>query len=460
MAKVNKPIDEASETAKVSSPTRAQENEKAMKLVMEMLEGKFTDIRPQLDLTSELGFTYPTVEQALGVKGKEVVPILESLAEKGIVRKDFFERLLRCPQCQSMNLRPATHCPKCGSGNIERGRVFEHFVCGYVGLEDEFTVKGRYLCPKCKVELRTIGTDYQSLGLLRKCYDCNEVFSTPALKWRCMKCSSLTAEDKVIEVNIYSYALNEAKRGWLEFELKPKHQLIEFLKQLGYEVSENATVKGRSGAEHKIDILATKDNGIISYNIAIGVEVAGDEIGLGEIFAFDDKAYDAGIHDKILVVLPGLRREAEKFASQQRIKVLEVKDLETVLSGSAPPPAEIKREPFEFRSKSKLIKYLRQYGYEVKENAALKGRSGAEHKIDILATRDEGIVIHHIAIGIEMAEEPVGLDRVFDFDDKAYDIGILDKAIIAIPGLTKEAKQFAQRQKIRVFEVKELEPSG
>ena len=39
-------------------------------------------------------------------------------------------------------------------------------------------------------------------------------------------------------------------------------------------------------------------------------------------------------------------------------------------------------------------------------------------------------------------------------------LGILDKALIAVPGLTKEARQFAQRQKIRVFEVKELEPSS
>ena len=458
MAEVNKPISNNPEASETPLPQKLLENEKAMKLLTEMLAGKIADIRPQLDYSSEQGFIYPAAEQTLGIKGKEVVSILESLADKGILRKDFFERLLRCPQCQAVNLRPTTHCPKCGSGNIARGRVLEHFVCEYVGLEEEFVVKGRYMCPKCKVELRTIGSDYQSLGLLRKCRDCDEVFNIPVIKWRCLNCSSLTAEDKVIEVNIYSYGFNEAKRSWLEFELKPKLQLVEFLRERGYEVKENATVKGRSGAEHSIDILATRDNGIVTYNIAIGVKVAGDEIGLGEIFDFDDKAYDSGIHDKILVVLPALRREAEKFASQQRIKVLEMRDLETVLTSAPQPAKEAKREPFEFESKSKLIKYLKQQGYEVKENATVKGRSGAEHSIDILATKDDGIVTHHIAIGIEIAAEPIGLDKVFDFDDKAYDIGILDKAFIAVPGLTPEAKQFAQRQRIRVFEAKALEP--
>lgn len=458
MAEVNKPTNNPG--AAETPPTTGGDDEKAMKLVAEMLSGKIIDVRPQLDYASELGFTYPIVEQTLGVKTKKVVSILDSLVDKDILRKNFFERLLRCPQCRSLNLRPTTHCPKCGSGNIARGRVLEHFVCGYVGLEDEFLAKGRFICPKCKVELRTIGSDYQSLGLLRKCHDCNEVFNIPAIKWRCLKCSSLTAEDKVIEANIYSYTLNEAKRGWLEFELKPKRELIEFLVERGYEVMENATVKGRSGAEHRIDILATRDDGIVTYNIAIGVEVAGDEIGLGEIFDFDDKAYDSGIHDKILVVVPGLRREAEKFASQQRIKVLEVRDLETVLASLPQPSVEVKKEPFEFKSKQKLINYLKRSGYEVKENTTLKGRTGAEHEIDVLATRDDGIVTHRIAIGIEVATEPIGLDKVFDFDDKAYDIGILDKAFIAVPELTPEAKQFAQRQRIKVFEAEALEPSS
>jgi len=455
---VNKPVEPTENPQAISS---LEQNEKATKLVAEMLAGNIVDIRPQLDFTSELGFTYPAAEQTLKVKAEQAVSILEALAAQDILKRHFFDRLLRCPQCRSVNLRPSTHCPQCGSGNFARGRVFEHFSCKFIGLEDEFVTSGGYVCPRCGLELRISGGDYQSLGLMGKCHDCYEVFSQPEIQWRCLKCATLTPADGVTEVNIYSYRLNEAKRGWLEFELKPKSQLIEFLRQHGYQVKEDAVVKGRSGAEHSIDILATRDDGIVAYNIAIGVKVAGDEIGLGEIFNFDDKAYDIGIHDKILVVVPGLRTEAEKFASQQRIKVLEVKDLETMLATGVPQPSqEVQREVFEFKSKSELMEYLRQLGYEVKENAEVKGRSGAAHNIDILATRDDGIIIHHIAIGIEVAGEPVGLDKVFDFDDKAYDIGILDKVFIAVPGLTQEARQFAQRQRIRVFEVKQLEPSG
>lgn len=448
------------ELAEVTQAIELVGNEKAMKLVTKMLAGNILEIHPQLDFTSELGFSYPVIEKLIEGEGKQVISILESLAATGILHKNFFDRLLRCPQCQSVNLRPTTHCPKCGSGNIARGRILEHLGCNYVGLEGEFISKGKYACPKCYQVLMAIGSDYRSLGMLYKCYDCSDVFSLPQIKWSCLKCSSISAEDKVIDTNIYAYSFNEAKRSWLEFELKPKHQLIEFLKQRGYKVAENATVKGRSGAEHNIDILATRDDGIINYTIAIGIKIAGEKIELDEIFDFDDKAYDIGIHDKILIIVPELGREAEKFASQQRIKVLEVRDLDSVLaSGTNIPVAEIKGEPFEFKSKSKLIEYLQHYSYEVKENAMVKGKSGADHKIDILATKDDGIITHHIAIGFELAQEPIPLDKVFNFDDKAYDIGIMDKAFIAVPGLTHEARQFAQRQRIKVFEVSELEPN-
>jgi hypothetical protein len=457
MAEVNKAAGATKTSQAISGMER---DEIAMKLVAAMLAAKIGDIKPQLDFTTELGFIYPVVEQTLKIKGNEAVSIVESLTAKGILKKSFFDRLLRCPRCQSINLRPSTHCPKCSSGNIVRGRILEHFACKYVGVEDEFTAGGRYVCPKCKLELRTMGVDYQSQGVLHKCRDCGEVFNVLLIKWRCLKCSSLVDENEVGEVNIYSYSFDETKRNGLEFELQPKVQFVEFLRQHGYEVTENARMKGRSGAEHCIDILATRDDGVITHSIAIGVEIARDKVGLDRILDFDVKAYDSGIHDKVLITVPGLGEEAGKFASYQGIKVLEPRDLERVLTSSSQPGREIVKEPFEFKSKSQLIQYLEKQGYRVKENAEVKGRSGAAHDIDILAIRDEGIIIQRIAIGIEVGEKPMELDKVFEFDVRAYDVGILDKVLIAVPGLTKEARQFAKRQGIRVFEVKQLEPPG
>ena len=455
MAEADKTV-EATKTSQAVSGM--EKGDLAMKVVAAMLAARVADIKPQLDFTTELGFLYPLVEQTTRVKGKEAVSIVESLTDRGILRKSYFDRLLHCPRCQSINLRPSTHCPKCSSGDIARGRILEHLACNYVGVEEEFTAKGKYICPRCKLELRTIGADYLSRGVLRKCRACGEIFSAPLLKWRCLKCSSLATEDEIIEVNVYAYTLDEGKRNWLEFEIQPKVRFVEFLLYHGYKVTQNARVKARSGVEHGIDILATRDDGVVTHNVAIGIEIAREQIGLDRIMDFDVKAFDSGIHDKVLIIIPALGEEAAKFASYHGIKVLEPKDLDMLLTGSPQPRPEIVKEPFEFESKSQLIEYLKKRGYRVREDAEVKGRSGAAHNIDIVATKDEGIITHRIAIGFEVAEKPMGLDRVFDFDDRAYDAGIMDKVLVVVPGLTKEAKQFAQRQGLRVFEVRQLEP--
>ncbi len=428
----------------------------AKKLVAEMVAGRIVSIKPQYDFTTELGFAYPAAEQTLNIKGQEVVTLMESLTAKGILKKSFFDRLIRCQRCKSINLRPSSHCPKCGSGYIVRGRILEHFACKYVGVEEEFTAKGKYICPRCKMEMRTLGGDYQSQGVLYKCRDCAEIFNVPFLKWRCLKCSTLATEDEVGEVIVHTYTFDESKKNWLEFELKPKAKFVEFLQRYRYEVKENATVKGRSGAEHTVDMLATRDDGVIAHTVAIDIEIAREQVRLDRIFDFDVKAYDSGIHDKILIAIPGLDEDAKKFAAYQRIKVLEPDDLAVLLSGSPGTGQERAKEPFVYKSKSDLIEYLKRHGYTVRENAEVKGRSSAVHYIEILATKDEGIITHRVAIGTAVDDKPMGLEWVFNFDDKAYDAGILDKVFIAVPGLTKEAMQFAKRQGIRVFEVAQL----
>ncbi len=205
-------------------------NRKPMKLLAEMLDGNILDIRPQLDFASTDGFSYPSVAKVLEVKDNEVVPILESLVSEGLLEKKFFDRLLRCPQCQSINLRPIFHCPKCGSGDIVRGRIMEHVSCNYMGIEDEFLINGKFICPKCHQTLSSVNGDYRSMGVLYKCRECKEILGMPVMKWHCLKCFTISSEDKIIKTDIFHYWLNEAKRSLLEFEVKPKPQLIKFLK--------------------------------------------------------------------------------------------------------------------------------------------------------------------------------------------------------------------------------------
>jgi len=431
----------------------------AMKLVGEMLSRNIGEVKPVIDLSTELGFTYPQVESLFGTT-QEAIDMLELMANEDVLEKHFHDKLLFCSSCRSPNLRPTLRCPKCNSGDIAKGRILEHFSCGNIGLEEEYMAAGKYICPKCKKELKFLGTDYRSLGINYKCHNCGEIFGEASQGWQCLKCSLSFANSEAKETAMYSYRLNEEKRPGLEFDLGPKTRLIDFLKNQGYEVTERARIAGisKSGAEHTLDILAQRDDGLVTYTIGIGILIdsKGQDIGLEKVFSFDDKAYDLGIQDKIILVKPKLNPEAKQFAQRQRIKVFEGKDLETFLASATPSAhPQVEHKPFKFDTKAKLSKYLESLGYRVEEKAKVQGRSGTEHVMDILASYDNGFVANTMCIGVIEAKDEIGFDAVASFDSKAYDLGIHHKVLFVSPGLSQEANTFAQYQKIKVVDVNE-----
>jgi len=235
-------------------------------------------------------------------------------------------------------------------------------------------------------------------------------------------------------------------------------QLIsEFMQRLrsqGYEVQQNIALKGKSGAEHSFDILARKSHGFIDYTIAVDVVGHDDnqEITLGEVFPFDNKCYDCGIQDKVLIAFPKLDSVATRFAQSQRIKIFNRKALEDFLASSPPVRQGKKIVPTAFKTKLEFLRALSDIGYNVEENAKVKGKSDTEYSFDILAGLDDGFIVHKLGIDI-IDDDEVSLNRVSLFDTKAYDTGVYNKFLLTSRKLTPEAEKFAQQQKIRVIKL-------
>jgi len=436
-----------------------KQNPKAMKLIQEIMSGKIGEVKPSTKLATKDGFGYPQVENILESTTSEVVATLEFMANEDILERNLHENILFCPKCQSSDLKPGLGCPKCGSGNIAKGRILEHLSCRNNSLEEDYANNGKYVCPKCQQELRYLGTDYQSLGINYKCRECGGISKDAAFNMQCLKCSNLFPEGEAKELVLHSYRLNERKKRQLQFELGEKPRFADFLRSRGYEVIESAKVNGttKSGAKHVLDILAQRNDGLITYTIGVGILVdsEGKEVSLAEVFAFDNKVYDLGIHDKVLLVVPKLSPEAAQFARQQRIKVIEEKDVELVLRSASSSVQKQSGKPFVFETKAKLLEHLKSSGYRFEEKAKIMGRSGVEHIFDILAINDDGVINHTLAINILTAQEEISFNAVSSFDTRAYDVGIHDKLLLACPGLSQEARQFAQYQRIKAIEVSE-----
>jgi len=245
----------------------------------------------------------------------------------------------------------------------------------------------------------------------------------------------------------------EGKVQQVEPKLEPKDRVKEYLRNQGYKVVEKAKLRGKSGVEHTLDMLAEKDDGFMTYTIAIDITTGDDrEAELTAFFNLANKAYDTGIHDRALITPSELSQEAKEFAQKQRIKVFDEKQM-AVLSTLKPTQMVKPDEPFRFETKSQLLDSLTNRGYRVEEQVKIRGRSGVDFTFDILAYSDDGHIGHGLGMDIISGGKEIGLDEVTLFDTKAYDVGIDNKAIVVSPKLSPEAMQFAQHQRIKILEL-------
>jgi len=241
----------------------------------------------------------------------------------------------------------------------------------------------------------------------------------------------------------------------VEPRLKLQNLAREYLESGGYQVTDAAKLRGKSGVDHIFDVLAQKDDGFVDYTIAMDIITGGDrDEELTAAYNLANKTYDTGIRDKALVALVALSSEGKEFALKQRVKVFDEEQLMMLVASKPAQPAKPSQTPV-FETKPQLLEVLVNLGYKVEEKAKVRGRSGVEYTFDILAYSDSGQIGHSLGIDIISDGEGVGLDQLTLFDTKGYDVGIDNKAIVVSPILKPEARQFAQHQRIRVFELEQ-----
>jgi len=106
---------------------------------------------------------------------------------------------------------------------------------------------------------------------------------------------------------------------------------------------------------------------------------------------------------------------------------------------------------------SQFAQRLKLHGYEVTKEAKVKGGSGAEHTFSMLAHKDDGLFSYDVVIGLSVSQNgEVGLGAIVNFDEKANDVSVPDRVFIAIPKLGAMAANFAQQERIKVFDEKDV----
>lgn len=110
-------------------------------------------------------------------------------------------------------------------------QVIEHYECGTVRLKKEFeTETEKLVCPRCRKELKELGTDYRLMGEFYKCFSCGDFFQLPYERFMCLEC--LKNFDLREAKRIEGIAIHEAVSQRVK-ELKTLQFIDEFIKRLG-----------------------------------------------------------------------------------------------------------------------------------------------------------------------------------------------------------------------------------
>lgn len=187
-------------------------------------------VDPEIQLLAHLyvsskelrGMRYPLAPEAICYPGfysaGKIVPLAESLALRGFLKKRFFDRFHECSNCQSRRLSVREECPSCRSADLRESSLIHHFHCASILPEEKFRRGTSLVCPKCQRQLRNYGKDYDRPGEAYSCNTCEATSSEVEVGFVCLDCNNRMDGEAIRQVDLYSYVLTDAGVAFLEGE--------------------------------------------------------------------------------------------------------------------------------------------------------------------------------------------------------------------------------------------------
>ncbi|WP_266075658.1 TackOD1 domain-containing metal-binding protein [Haladaptatus caseinilyticus] len=227
-----------------------------VRLLTALWEGSLDEIRPTLDVdTGEV--TYPDATQQLDEQDGETFEVLETLAERDLLYREFQEKQYICPRCEAKGMQYTTACSTCESPQTIRTDRFRHPDCGYEGLREQFVAENGVVCPDCEAHLESL--KHLESDAAHICEDCEEVFETPKHRLRCRECLYVAPPLQTIERILYRYYISDHGAQWVEEQLTARQLMVEILEARKLETSIDTTVTNGAGAETPVHVSAHDD---------------------------------------------------------------------------------------------------------------------------------------------------------------------------------------------------------
>ncbi|MCS7102883.1 MAG: hypothetical protein NZ992_03255 [Candidatus Korarchaeum sp.] len=260
--------------------------------------------------------------------------VLESLVEKGALRKSKVGSLPSCPNCGSFRLMPKFICPVCESINIRRADAVTHLPCGFVATAEEFNSGDSLRCPKCGKMLRAIGVDYNRLSGVILCESCGKISLSPRLLFECADCRTKASERELVLKPIYKYEVLMDKL----LAMRPMlDEVVRILREMEFEVTSPKELVGLSGIVHKFSLSAKGEDEHL-----IDLVQSENVVSEDKMLSLFGKMVDSFSNEATLVAIPKASEGAKALAKSFKINLIEASSPEEVASKIA---ERLRRKP-------------------------------------------------------------------------------------------------------------------
>lgn len=237
LSKIDRLMRISRETRKLppSAPGQSGNNRALIRFFRYLLTRGNPEVLPKRAVESPVGYSYPLLKDFLRLADAEITAVLENRHQDGFLQAELVDRVNICPECRRYELNFQETCPHCRSIDIANETTMHHYQCAFVGREQEFLRGGTMVCPKCNLELRHIGVDYDTSRKDLFCFDCGRIFPEPLLRAKCISCGKLSPPEELQSASIRKYRLSEKGiRAAMEGTLREEDRIVDLIDPIGF----------------------------------------------------------------------------------------------------------------------------------------------------------------------------------------------------------------------------------
>ncbi|MDG6978138.1 MAG: hypothetical protein JRN58_03560 [Nitrososphaerota archaeon] len=246
---------------------------------------------------------------------------IEEMLRLGILKKGPAKDFVTCPVHSRADPLIELECLKCKARKMRKTTLIEHLYCGYIDEDTKFDNEGFLVCPNCKRAIKS-AEELRSSGVWFECQNCLTKTSIPKVVFECREGHEFgTSELKLSPA--FTFSVEESVVGQLQSALILAPALADLLSGMGYRVSSPATLQGRSGTSHTLDVYAKSGEG---SDVAIQIAVDEAAVEPSAVISFFAKTYDLRPKLSVLVAIPSASQAAKQINEGYGITLVEDQD--------------------------------------------------------------------------------------------------------------------------------------